>query len=95
MEQELKQPLSNGQLEILRKLTTQPQQVMEHVRIQLQHWTARKEKLAAANASYRQLLDPSDLGTIGKLDLFLMEEMLIAAGHVDTEYVKDLSQGFP
>ena len=41
------------------------------------------------------MLDPSDLGTIGKLDLFLMEEMLVAAGHVDTEYVKDLSQGFP
>ena len=75
MEQELKQPLSSGQLELLRMLTSQPLQVMENVRIQLQHWTARKEKLAAANTSYRQMLDPSDQGTIGQLDLFLMEEM--------------------
>ena len=24
-----------------------------------------------------------------------MEEMLVASGHVDSEYVQDLSQGFP
>ena len=95
LEQELKQPLSSCQLELLRQLTSQPQQVMENARIQLQYWTARKQKLAAVNASYRQTLDPRDQGTIGQLDFFLLEEMLVAAGHVDTAYVKDLSQGFP
>ena len=81
----MKQPLSNRQLDILSKLTTHPQQGMDHVKTQLQHWTARKEQLAEANASYRQMLDPSDLGTIGKLDLFLMDEILVAVGHIDTE----------
>ena len=32
---------------------------------------------------------------MGQLDLYLLEEMLTAANHIDVEYVKDLAQGFP
>ena len=73
----------------------QPLRVQAHVRAQLQYWSARKETLAALNAEYRSKLDPTESGTLGQLDLFLMEDMLITSGHVDMEYVKDLSQGFP
>ena len=47
------------------------------------------------NANFRVTLDKEDRGTIGKLDLFLLEELLVASGHIDTEYVRDLAVGFP
>ena len=61
----------------------------------LQFWTARKVSLREVNESYRRTLSPEELGTLGKLDLFLMNEMVLASEHVDTNYVQDLATGFP
>lgn len=88
-------PLTDSQTELIRKLVQQPGQVMAHVSAQLKYWTLQKQSLAAVNSEYKSQLDPTDAGTLGQLDLFLMEEMLAASKHVDVDYVKDLSQGFP
>ena len=93
--QDTKAPLSQNQCDLLRSLTVFPEQVYEHITRQLQYWSERKTALAPLNEAYRSTLSTADKATLGQLDLFLMEEMLVAAGHVDTDYVKDLSQGFP
>ena len=51
--------------------------------------------MAPLTNEYRSTLAPCDKGALGQLDLYLLEEMLVAANHVDVDYVKDLAQGFP
>ena len=88
-------PLTSHQQSLLRELATSPDAVYDRVRSALQFWSARKESLRAINESYRSTLSPEELGTLGKLDLFLMNEMVLASEHVDVDYVKDLAAGFP
>ena len=61
---------------------------------ELQFWSKRKEELAAVNQSYRATLKPSEQQVVGKLDFFLLQEMVDASQHVDRDYVAALAQGF-
>ena len=88
------QPLSHKQLQLLRRLTTDPNQLHQEVTQKLQRWTTRKQELQAVNSTYRTRLPQGRQSTLGKLDLFLMEEMLLEAQHTDVDYVKDLAAGF-
>ena len=44
---------------------------------------------------YHSTLAADRRATIGKLDPYLLEEMLHAAGSLDTDFAVDLTQGFP
>ena len=61
----------------------------------LTHWKMRKRELREMNESFRNNLSSENQGTVGKLDPFLLTEMLKVSGHADTEYVADLLCGFP
>jgi len=55
----------------------------------------RKRELREMNEKFRDNLSKESQGTVGKLDPFLLTEMLKASGHADTRYVEDLLCGFP
>ena len=74
LEAQTPKPLTSSQQALLRKLVTHPGEVQERVRQQLQYWTGRKSKLAAVTQEYRRTLDDFNVGTLGKLDLYLLEE---------------------
>ena len=61
----------------------------------MQEWAARKQELSSVNQAFRSSLLPERQGTLGKLDVFLMMDMLQKCGHVDQDYVQDLVDGFP
>ena len=80
LEAQTPNPLTSNQQALLRKLVTHPGEVQEKVRQQLQHWTDRKSKLAAVTQEYRRTLDEFNLGTLGKLDLYLLKNCLQRLG---------------
>ena len=88
-------PLTPNQCTLLRRLVDQPTQLQQEVVRKLHDWTQRKQELRSVNEAYRAQLQPERLGTLGKLDLFLLEDLLHRAGHEDAEFVKDLASGFP
>ena len=88
-------PLTQTQVDTLVFMVTNPGDLYAEVRDKLRHWTTRKQELSQVNDLYRAKLDHTLMGTIGKLDLFLLEEMLVKSEYHDTEYVTDLSKGFP
>ena len=59
------------------------------------YWTKRKQELAALNKQAYDMLPEDKRPTVGKLDMFLIDEMIHKAGHTDVDYVRDLFQGFP
>jgi hypothetical protein len=87
--------LTPEQQSLLKRLVDAPEEVYASVAEKLRFWTARKVYLETSNRHYRNQLTEVEQGTLGKLDLFLLEEMLISAGHVDKDYVSDLAKGFP
>ena len=76
-------------------MATEPAEYMEDVQKQVQFWTARKQYLKGLNEYSRSHLPPDKLATVGNIDLYLLEEMLIRSGHTDKSFVKDLLDGFP
>ena len=87
--------LSPTQLQNLTWMAPDPDGYMEYVRTQLQYWTKRKELLREVNAQAKAKLDTDKMTTVGHIDLFLLEEMLVKANHIDESYVADMVQGFP
>ena len=47
------------------------------------------------NAEARARLPQEKLATVGQIDLFLLEEMVVKSGHKDISYVSDMVDGFP
>ena len=88
------QPLSQKQLQLIRHLTKHPSQLRQEVTQKLQRWTTRKQELQAVNSVYRTRLPQGRQSTLGELDLFLTEEMVLEAQYKDVDYVKDLAAGF-
>ena len=88
-------PLDPEKQDLLRRLATDPNTLRQQVVEKLKFWTARKQFLQQANQRYQSTLPQEELGTLGQLDLFLMEEMVISSGHIDKDYVYRLSKGFP
>ena len=60
----------------------------------LAHWQKRKEALKEANKAYQKTLPKHRQGPLGRLGLFLMEELIVVSSHFDSSYVEDLSEGF-
>ena len=87
--------LSPTQLQNLTWMATDPDGYMEYVRTQLQYWTKRKELLREVNSQAKAKLDTDKMATVGHIELFLLEEMLVKANHIDASYVADMVQGFP
>ena len=88
-------PLTEVQKHTLEWMATQPRAYMDHVREQLQYWTRRKEELRMVSAEAWTRLPPDKLVTVGHIDLFLLEEMLVKSGHKGVSYVQDMVEGFP
>ena len=88
-------PLTRQQTDALTYMVTNPDELYAEVTRRLQHWTTRKEQLHQVNTMYREKLDPTLQGTLGRLDLFLLEELLNKSKYHDQDYVKDLAEGFP
>ena len=86
--------LSSEQVRTLQKLAKNILGVAAHAKRQLQFWSKRKAELAAVNQSYRSTLKPSEQQVVGKLDLFLLQEMIDASQHVGRDYAQALAQGF-
>ena len=87
--------LRGVQVEAIRSLTCGPDKLYADVTEKLQFWTRRKAELESVSASYRATLDSTLHGTLGRLDLFLLEEMLVRSKRKGADYVSDLAKGFP
>eukprot|EP00973_Karenia_brevis_P080669 11191341-Karenia_brevis.AAC.1 len=61
----------------------------------IQYWTHVKTAGARRFNSWQQSLNHTQQHVLGKLDPFLLQDLLVAAGHEDIDYVNDLLQGFP
>lgn len=61
----------------------------------LGYWKTREEAIAPLTEEYTRRLPEDGQATLGKLDFYLLEEILLAFGSGDTNYVVDLSYGFP
>ena len=87
--------LTATQIKLLTELTTDPTMVRTRAEEALQRWQTRKRELAAATSAYRANLPEASRGTLGKLDLFLLEEMIVKSGSIDVQFARDLSDGLP
>ena len=76
-------------------MAEQPDMYVNHVVAQLQYWTQRKAHLQEANQRLRDKLPLDKQATVGKIDILLLEEMRVYSGHMDTEYIVDMVNGFP
>ena len=88
-------PLTDRQIANLQRMATNPTELYESAKSKLQRWTRRKEELKAVNTMYRSSLEPTQLATIGKVDIFLLEEMMVYSKHGDHRYIQDMVTGFP
>ena len=61
----------------------------------LAQWTGRKNDLAQRNSDFTARLPAELQGTVGRLDPFIIDEMVKASKHVDSGFVFDLIKGFP
>ena len=87
--------LSSKQLQLLTELAEDPEMVCARAAQAVAYWRQRKAAMASATDYYRTQLCSNARGTLGKLDLFLLEEMATTSDSVDTQYVQDLAAGFP
>ena len=71
-------------------MATDPDSYTADVVAQLQYWTKRKEALRSVNEYAKMQLPMDKQPTVGKIDIFLLEEMMVYSGHKDTDYVSDM-----
>ena len=72
--------LTSRQLRNLTEMVTNPDEYTKQVRDRLQHWTMRKQALAELIIHAKRQLPENKLPTVGKLDLFLVEEIIVYSG---------------
>ena len=87
-------PLTPQQVAMVRHHATEPQKLKATVMEKLKQWTIRKQQFEVVNKVYREQLPTGKRSTLGKLDLFLLDDILSKAGHPDSNYVQDLASGF-
>ena len=87
--------LSPKQTENLQHMASDPDSYQRSVMAKVEKWTKRKEELHKAHEHFRSTLDDTQRATLGKIDVFLLKELIEATGHTDTKYVEDLMVGFP
>ena len=87
--------LTHKQRQLIRNLALDPLKCYRKAMEAVSHWRKRKEDLRLLNDKFYAGLHHDLLGTLGKLDPFLLSEMIAQADHVDADYVRDLLQGFP
>ena len=87
--------LNPRQEDLLRWMATSPETLMAATTEALDYWRTRKEALRSAREQYVANLPDERKGTLGKLDLFILAEMLQQIDHTDHDFVSDLAKGFP
>ena len=87
-------PLTPQQVAMVHHHATEPQKLKQAVMDKLKQWTVLKQQFEEVNKIYRASLLPGKQSTLGKLDLFLLDDILTKAGHPDSKYVQDLASGF-
>ena len=87
--------LSELQRHALSVLAEQPDASYWRTMQALEKWHKRKVTLAPRRDEWWYGLPESKKHVLGKLDPFLLDEMLVEAGHADTDFVEDLLKGFP
>ena len=88
-------PLTPDQIGNLEMMASDPQAYMAKVSTALQYWAQRKEELRSVNVESVAKLPADKQATVGKIDLFLLNEMITRSNHTDTNYVPDMVAGFP
>ena len=91
----VKSVLTERQRGLIKEVSKDPLQTYRKTEKALTLWRKRKKELEEHNIGFKSRLDVDQMGTVGKLDPFLLSEMLKAADFVDEKYVEDLLIGFP
>lgn len=87
--------LTETQTRLLRNLAADPGQVKAQAEESLAFWRREKERVRGATELYRATFPDDRKSTLGQLDLFLLEEMVLASGSADVDFVSELAAGFP
>ena len=87
--------LTETQKRLLQKIASDPGGVKANAEASLAFWRREKERLRGVTEAYRAGLPAERRATIGQLDPYLLEEMVLASGSTDTDFVSDLAAGFP
>ena len=87
--------LTPTQTELLSRLASDPSGVKARAENQLRFWQERKAALSGLTAHYHENLPETRKATLGRLDPYLLEEMVIASGSSDELFVQHLMEGFP
>ena len=87
--------VTSEQAETASRLVLDPVGLWWSVEEAFRFWQGRKTELAPKVEAWRSTLPADQKDVVGKLDPFLLAEMLSAAGHGDLQYTTDLLAGFP
>ena len=87
--------LTDEQTAAVRQLAEDPEGVFWQVEATLKEWLAFKHERLAATDAWRSELPPHQRDVIGKLDLSVLQCMLLQSRHEDVQFVRDLLRGFP
>ena len=71
-----------------------PEEHLQAMKRQCKIWSERKESLCCQRTTWSNTLTEWYRGSLGRLDPFVLQEMLEAIDHCDGAYVADLHRGF-
>ena len=86
---------SEASRQLMTELITNPSMVEARAEEALRHWQTRQLALASVTEEYRSRHPVANRATLGQLQPYLLEEMLLASGTYDHNDVMDLIHGFP
>jgi len=87
--------LTDKQSEVLNFIARWSDKWKAKVRASLQRWRGNKAAQETKLLAFRADLPAAVEATIGKIDPFILQEMVEASGAVDSNYVQDFLCGFP
>ena len=85
-----KSALTEKQRQLITSISRDPLKTYRKTEEALIKWRRKKQELEQHNVGFRPRLDAEQKGTVGRLDPFIMLEMLSEADFVDKKYVEDI-----
>ena len=89
------QLLTPKQRQLIQDIADNPLSCYRKAMDELAKWRGVKEELRSFNENFQAGLSVESRGTLGRLDPFIIEDMIQASNFVDKKYVHDLLVGFP
>ena len=87
--------LTTKQYEAFEFMATDPEAWKRKVVGAVGAWSQEKRQQNEYLEGFRESLAEEVRATVGKIDPFLLREMIKTSGHVDEDYVNDFLTGFP